>query len=104
MTAPSLHKGKYKLLSESNLRRELSKEGYSVFSWQDRPGAAYSAHSHPHDEYIVVHDGSIEFMINGHTYVLEAGDALLLPANTIHEAVNRGVKPVHYLICTASLA
>ena len=86
--------------SANDLREKLSSEGFSIFSWQDGPGAYYSPHSHPHDEYIVVHSGEIVFQIDGEDMLVTAGDALDLPAETVHAAENKGRKPVAYFICT----
>lgn len=94
-------KGKYSASgSHSDLCNQLSSEGFSVLRWSDAPGSKYSVHSHPHDEFIVVLSGCIVFSINGIRYPLEAGDALSLPANTMHSAVNEADVPVSYLICT----
>ncbi len=87
--------------SVNEMREKLSSEGFSIFSWQDGPGAYYSPHSHPHDEYIVVHSGEIVFIIDGEEFVVTAGDALDLPKGTVHAAENRGAKPVIYMICTS---
>jgi len=86
--------------SANDLREKLSSEGFSIFSWQDGPGAYYSPHSHPHDEYIVVHTGEIVFQIDGEDLLVAAGDALDLPAGTVHAAENRSRKSVSYFICT----
>ncbi len=89
--------------SVDEMREKLSSEGFSIFSWQDSPGAYYSPHSHPHDEYIVVHSGEIVFLIDNEEFVVTAGDALDLPAGTVHAAENRAGKPVGYMICTRIL-
>jgi len=103
MTSLDLIKGKYgSLRSVSEIRATLEKQGFAVFPWQDRSGAVYDAHSHPHDEYIVVASGQIVFTIGAREYLLEAGDVLVLPAGTVHSAVNRGRQSVHYFICTRS--
>lgn len=86
--------------SRDEVRRLLESEGYSVFAWQDTPGSFYTPHSHPHTEYIVVYSGCITFTIDKEDYKLEAGDALVLPANTIHAAVNDGSSTAKYFICT----
>lgn len=71
-----------------------------MFVWSDSEGAVYDDHSHRHDEYIVVASGAIVFKIASLRYLLEAGDALELPANTVHAAVNENHGPVSYFICT----
>jgi len=96
-----LTKGKYKdCASVSEMRSRLSSQGYSIFEWQDRPGAYYSPHSHPHTEVIVIASGAITFTIDGHDYAMEEADELVLPANTTHTAVNNGTADVKYFICT----
>lgn len=101
MSQLALLKNKYRSgLAESDLRRCLKADGYSVFSWQDGPGQYYSPHSHPHDEFIVVAVGSIKFMVGGEDYILEPGDMLVLPANTVHEAVNEGSTNVTFFVCS----
>lgn len=99
MTRARLRKGMYRGLSAQELQSHLSQDGYQIFAWRDAPGAYYPAHSHPHDEFIVVASGSIIFQIAGSQYALNAGDALELPAGTVHAAVNRGSTPVSYFIC-----
>lgn len=96
-----LHKNKYNdCRHPADLRSKLEKEGYSVFAWTDEPGAVYSDHLHPQDEYIVVASGRIVFEIDKKRFSLEAGDALLLPANTVHAAVNEDSSPVSFFVCT----
>lgn len=70
------------------------------FPRQDGPGAFYSPHSHPHDEYIVVHSGEIVFLIDGKHLLVTAGDALDLPVQKVHADENRKGKQVGYFICT----
>lgn len=99
--SPKLLKGKYaELKNSAAIRAALVKDGYEIFSWSDRPGAYYSKHSHPHDEYIVVESGQIIFLIEKQSYTLERGDALILPAGTVHEAENSSAGSVSYFICT----
>jgi quercetin dioxygenase-like cupin family protein len=90
----------YSDLGAQELQSRLSQDGYSILAWRDAPGAYYPEHSHPHDEFIVVYSGSIVFEIAGSQYALNAGDALELPAGTVHAAVNKGSTPVSYFICT----
>lgn len=69
-------------------------------SWEDAVGARYSEHWHDEDEIIVVFDGSIMFTVQGKDYLVEAGDELVLPAGTRHQAVNCGKNRVRYFICS----
>jgi quercetin dioxygenase-like cupin family protein len=99
--AATLQKGKYSdCIGTAILREKLEAEGFDVFSCSDSPGAVYSDHSHSHDEYIVVATGRIVFIIDNQRFPLEAGDALDLPANTVHSAKNEDRQAVSYFICT----
>lgn len=100
MKTVTVEKRKYASANFAEIKSQLENEGYSVFSWQDSPGAYYSPHSHDHDEYIVVVEGTIVFEIDRQRYRLDGGDALVLPANTIHAAANEGKSTVRYFICS----
>ena len=97
----NLEKGKYADFSNfSELHGKLADEGYQVFTWQDSSGDSHMNHSHPNDELIVISSGKIVFTINELRFEMEPGDALSLPANTVHSAVNEERQPVCYFICT----
>jgi quercetin dioxygenase-like cupin family protein len=55
------------------------------------PGAAFGMHSHPGEEVAFVLEGELEYQFEGETPVtLKAGEALFIPAGTIHAAKNVG--------------
>jgi len=54
------------------------------------PHAAFPKHSHPGVEIAYVLEGTMEYELNGKTVVLKAGDALYIPAGTVHSARNLG--------------
>ena len=55
------------------------------------PGVAFGKHSHPGEEIAYVLEGSLEYEVEGKPPVtLRAGDALFIPAGTIHAAKNVG--------------
>jgi len=83
--------------AEDALRARLESEGFSVFRWRDAPDAAYSPHSHDHDESLWIVEGGITFGIGRQLYRLEAGDRLMLPRNTVHTAT-AGSAGATYLI------
>lgn len=103
MSQARIHKNRYKhCLELQDLRLALEKEGYETMSWSDPPGAAYQPHSHGHDEYIVVLSGQIIFCIDETEFPVCPGDALTLPAGTVHSAVNSQNETVKYFICTSA--
>ena len=55
------------------------------------PGVASPKHTHPGEEIIYVHEGSLEYEVEGKPPVtLKAGDVLFIPAGTVHAAKNVG--------------
>ena len=55
------------------------------------PGVAFGRHSHPGEEIVYVLEGSLEYEVEGKPPVtLKAGEALFIPAGTIHAAKNVG--------------
>jgi quercetin dioxygenase-like cupin family protein len=83
----------------AELREVLCREGYSVYSWTDRPGAVYDWHTHGEDQSHWVVSGSIELDVTGFgTVVLGPGDRDFMPAGTYHAARVVGGGPVSYLI------
>jgi quercetin dioxygenase-like cupin family protein len=54
-------------------------------------GAAFGRHSHPGAEIAYVLEGTLEYQLEGQPPVtLEAGEAVFIPAGTIHAAKNAG--------------
>ncbi len=71
----------------ATLRERLIGEGLDPGSWSNGPGDRYGSHRHGYDKVIVVASGSITFGAAGTPVPLAAGDRLVLPAGTEHDAV-----------------
>ena len=55
------------------------------------PGVAFPPHSHPGEEIAYVIEGALEYQLEGKPPVtLKAGEALFIPAGTLHSAKNVG--------------
>ena len=55
------------------------------------PGVGFPAHSHPGEEIAYVIEGVLEYRLEGRSPVtLKAGEALFIPAGTVHSAKNVG--------------
>ena len=54
------------------------------------PEAPFVKHKHPGEEIIYVLEGSLEYQVEGEPTTLNAGDVLLVPAETIHAVRNVG--------------
>jgi quercetin dioxygenase-like cupin family protein len=55
------------------------------------PGTSFPRHSHPGEEIAYVVAGKLEYRRDGRpAVILEAGDALFIPAGTVHGVTNLG--------------
>jgi quercetin dioxygenase-like cupin family protein len=75
------------------MRNDLSVPGREVIQVKVdfAPGASFPKHKHPGEEVAYVLEGTLEYRLEGRPAVtLEAGDALFIPAGTVHEAANVG--------------
>ena len=59
------------------------------------PGAVAGRHTHPGDEISYVLEGQGELRIEGEDpRTIKAGEAFVIPANTVHDAINTGSVPM----------
>jgi quercetin dioxygenase-like cupin family protein len=75
------------------LRHDLGVPGREVLQVRVDfdPGVAFGKHSHPGAEVAYVLEGTLEYQFEGEPPVtLKAGEALFIPAGTIHAAKNVG--------------
>jgi quercetin dioxygenase-like cupin family protein len=87
------------------LRHDLSVPGREIVQVRVdfAPGVAFGRHSHPGEEIAYVLEGSLEYQLEGKPPVtLKAGEALFIPAGTIHSAKNvgkgNGAEPATYIV------
>jgi quercetin dioxygenase-like cupin family protein len=74
------------------LRHDLGVPGREVIQVRVdfAPGVAFGRHSHPGEEIAYVLEGTLEYEVEGKPVTLKAGEALFIPAGTIHAAKNVG--------------
>jgi quercetin dioxygenase-like cupin family protein len=75
------------------LRRDLVVSGREAVQVRVdfAPGVAFPPHSHPGEEIAYVIEGVLEYQLEGKPPVtLNAGEALFIPAGTVHSARNVG--------------
>jgi len=75
------------------LRHDLGVAGREVVQVRVElaPGVAFPPHSHPGEEIAYVIEGELEYRLEGRPPVtLGAGEALFIPAGTVHAARNVG--------------
>ena len=73
-------------LNETNLRRRLQSEGYSVSRYDYPPGTYFPNHTHSFDKKDAVLRGSFMIRAEGREFLLGPGDILSVPAGTVHSA------------------
>ncbi|MFB6265402.1 MAG: cupin domain-containing protein [Bradymonadaceae bacterium] len=67
------------------------------------PGGRIPAHRHPdieHEQYVL--RGEMKLELDGETVTASAGDAVFIPATTVHAYENEGDQPVEFL-CTVPI-
>ena len=69
--------------------------GVSFFLARTPPGRGPRLHRHPYEETFVVHEGRIEFTVDGETIEAEAGQIVIAPPGSVHKFVNVGDAPAH---------
>jgi quercetin dioxygenase-like cupin family protein len=75
------------------VRNDLSAPGREVIQVlvDFAPGASFPRHSHPGEEVAYVTEGRLEYRLDGQPpVILEAGDALFIPAGAVHAVTNLG--------------
>lgn len=87
-------------LTESHLRQTLASRGYRVARYVYPPGTVFPDHTHGIDKIDAVVSGRFRMTMNGKVVVLEAGDCLAVPRDTVHSAAVVGDSPVVSLDAT----
>lgn len=81
-------------------RGDLSTPGKEVVSAiaEFQPGATVGPHTHPGEEAGYLLEGSLVFEIAGKpTVTIKAGETFFVPANTVHDATNKGTSRTRVL-------
>jgi len=73
-------------LTEEMLRAKLESKGYSVTRYVYPPGTYFPNHTHDVDKIDSVISGRFKMTTNDGEAVLEKGDCLLVPRQTVHSA------------------
>ena len=69
--------------------------GVSFFLARTPPGRGPRLHRHPYEETFVVHEGRIDFTVDGQTIEANAGQIVIAPPGSAHKFVNVGDAPAH---------
>jgi quercetin dioxygenase-like cupin family protein len=93
LSLPAAHAQQPGVTRTNLLQHDLSASGREVVQVRVdiAPGVLAANHSHPGEEVAYVIEGVLEYRLEGRAPVtLKAGDALFIPAGTIHSAKNVG--------------
>ena len=89
-------------MNEANMRKWLRSLGYDVTRYTYSPGTYFPDHTHSIDKKDTVLSGRFRLIAAGQEFILEAGDALEIPAGTVHSAEAIGNESVISLDATRS--
>ncbi|MET0061975.1 MAG: cupin domain-containing protein [Candidatus Thiodiazotropha endolucinida] len=81
-------------ISEAAMRRKFEARGYNVTRYVYPPGTFFPPHQHAVDKIDGVLSGRFRMSMDGHSFILEAGDCLQVPRGVIHSAEVIGEQPV----------
>ncbi|XP_076452774.1 uncharacterized protein LOC143288306 isoform X2 [Babylonia areolata] len=87
-------------LSEDSLKRKLEKQGYKYMCYTFCPGTDFPDHTHSVSKKDAILTGRFEFGMYGQTVVLEPGDMVEVPSNTVHNARVLGTEQVVFFDAT----
>lgn len=73
--------------AEEELQALLRSKRITAERWTADAGQQFAPHRHPRDKQLWCAEGSIIFNVAGNDISLQPGDALDLPADTLHSAV-----------------
>lgn len=74
--------------AEPGVRRRIVLDGEKLMLVEVHfePGAVGNMHKHPHEQATRVISGRVRFTLDGQERIVEAGQHLLIPSNTLHGA------------------
>ena len=81
-------------MNEAAMRRRLTAEGYAVSRYDYPPGTRFPDHTHHFDKKDAVVRGRFLIRALGREFVLGPGDAIAVPAGTVHSAEVIGAETV----------
>ncbi|MCS6967278.1 MAG: cupin domain-containing protein [Cytophagales bacterium] len=65
--------------------RAIHTQMATLIYWEVDPEAVLPLHQHPHEQIVNLLEGEFEMTIEGKTYLLKAGDVLVIPSGALHE-------------------
>jgi len=87
-------------LTEANMKRKLKKQGYNYTMYTFTPGTDFPDHTHAVSKKDSILTGRFRFAMHGQTIVMEPGDMVEVPKNTVHNASVVGKENVVFFDAT----
>ena len=87
-------------LTISNMEKKLEKQGYKYTKYTFPPGTDFPDHTHDISKKDAIMTGRFEFQMYGEMVVMEPGDMVEVPKNTVHNARVVGNENVVFLDAT----
>lgn len=79
------------------LKAMLKAQGLESELYSDPPGMKYGRHKHDFDDFVMIVSGKMKLGTEDGTWVMNPGDRIDLPSNTVHWAEVVGKDEVRYL-------
>merc|ERR1712062_106088 len=73
-------------INEHNMENKLKKQGYKFTKYTFPPGCDFPDHTHDVSKKDAITSGKFRFSMHGQTVVMEPGDMVEVPKNTVHNA------------------
>ncbi|KAK3587282.1 hypothetical protein CHS0354_034435 [Potamilus streckersoni] len=87
-------------LTEENMKKKLHSQGYNFIMYEFGPGTNFPDHTHSVSKKDSILSGRFQFGMYGQSVVLEPGDMIQVPKNTVHNAKVVGSQPVIFFDAT----
>ena len=88
------------MLNDSNMSLKLKSMGYTCCKYIFPPGTDFPDHTHNISKMDAITSGKFQMEIYGKTYILEPGDMIEIPKNTVHNAKVVGTENVTFFDST----
>jgi quercetin dioxygenase-like cupin family protein len=73
-------------ITEKIRRRVISGKQGTMVCWRIKAGARAAAHKHPHEQFVWMITGTMEFRIDDEKRTMKPGDVAVIPGGVEHEA------------------
>jgi quercetin dioxygenase-like cupin family protein len=87
-------------LTETAMRHKLTSQGYSCSTYTFRAGEAWPDHTHDISKKDAVVSGRLMVRMYGEKVILQPGDVVDVPRDTVHSAAVEGIEPVLFIDST----